>query len=140
MEIVGGNFSSSSSFFLGKAGECVSARDDDDDDGDDKKGVTRTKHGFSFPTTNYGMQNEKLSRNMYSLHAHFCTSGVDLYAHSVLVNKVSASELSRKFIEGWLLVGYLVVRLYTRTALHTNLLMHFVKCMNMKKRGKKCIN
>ncbi len=43
---------------------------------------------------------------MYTLHARFfCTFGTDLYAQSVLTNKISASELSRKFIKGPLLVG-----------------------------------
>ena len=39
------------------------------------------------------------------MHSHFCTFGADLHAQSVLVNKISASELSRKFIKecvvGW---------------------------------------
>ncbi len=37
--------------------------------------------------------------------ARFCTFGTDLYAQSVLVNKISASEISRKFIKSALLVG-----------------------------------
>ncbi len=36
----------------------------------------------------------------------FCTFGTDLYAQSVLINKISASELSRKFIESALLAGW----------------------------------
>ncbi len=35
----------------------------------------------------------------------FCTFGTDLYAPSVLINKVSASQLSRKFIKVELLAG-----------------------------------
>ncbi len=35
----------------------------------------------------------------------FCTFGADLYAQSVLINKISASELSRKFMKSALLVG-----------------------------------
>ncbi len=35
----------------------------------------------------------------------FCTFGADLYAQSVLFSKISASELSRKFIKTALLVG-----------------------------------
>ena len=35
----------------------------------------------------------------------FCTFGADSCAQSVLINKLSASELSRKFIKGALLVG-----------------------------------
>ena len=42
---------------------------------------------------------------MYTLHACFCMFGADLYAQSVLVDKISASELSRKFIKSALLVG-----------------------------------
>ena len=37
--------------------------------------------------------------------------GTDLHAQSVLVNKISASELSRKFIKSALLVGLLLVDL-----------------------------
>ncbi len=39
------------------------------------------------------------------LRTRFCTFGADLYAQSVLGNKISASEFSRKSIEGALLVG-----------------------------------
>ena len=41
----------------------------------------------------------------YILHTRFCTSGADLCAQSVLINKMSASELSRKLTKGALLVG-----------------------------------
>ena len=41
----------------------------------------------------------------YTLHAHFCTFGANLHAHSVLINNISASKLSRKFIKRALLVG-----------------------------------
>ncbi len=34
-----------------------------------------------------------------------CTFGADLYAQSMLISKLSASELSRKFIKSALLVG-----------------------------------
>ena len=49
----------------------------------------------------------KLSRSEYAHVAHtfFCTLGADLYAQSVLINKISASELSRKLIKSALLVG-----------------------------------
>ncbi len=43
---------------------------------------------------------------VYTLHTCFCMFGADLYAQSVLINKVSASELSRKLIKSALLVGY----------------------------------
>ena len=39
------------------------------------------------------------------LNARFCTFGADLHAQSVLVDKISASELSRMFIKSVLLVG-----------------------------------
>ncbi len=42
---------------------------------------------------------------LYTLHTRLCTFGADLYAQSVLTNKNSASELSRKFIKSALLVG-----------------------------------
>ncbi len=35
----------------------------------------------------------------------FCTFGADLYAQSVIIHKISASELSRRFIKSALLVG-----------------------------------
>ncbi len=42
---------------------------------------------------------------MYTLHARSCTFGADLYAKSVLINKISALELSRKLINSALVVG-----------------------------------
>ncbi len=42
---------------------------------------------------------------MYTLHTRFCTFDTDLNAQSVLINKISASELSMKFIKSALLVG-----------------------------------
>ncbi len=51
----------------------------------------------------------KLSRNMCTRCVHVLgTLDADLYARSVLTNKISASELRRKFIEGVLLVGCLL--------------------------------
>ncbi len=41
----------------------------------------------------------------YTLHTCFCMFGTDLYSHSVLINKISESELSREFIKRALLVG-----------------------------------
>ncbi len=43
---------------------------------------------------------------MYTLHTRFCTFGADLYARSVLINKIFASELGRKFVKSALLVGH----------------------------------
>ncbi len=60
---------------------------------------------FTVPTSNGGMQKWKLGWNMYTLHTNFCVFGDDLYAQSVLTDKISASEPSRKFIKGALLVG-----------------------------------
>ncbi len=48
-------------------------------------------------------------KHVYTLHTNFCTFAVDLYAQLVLINKISASELSRKFIKSKLLVGYLLL-------------------------------
>ncbi len=57
------------------------------------------------PTTNGGMQNGS-SVGLCTCCVHvFCTLGADLYAQSVLISKISASELSRKLIKGPLLVG-----------------------------------
>ncbi len=43
----------------------------------------------------------------YNIHkqTRFCTFRVDLFAPSVLINKISASELSQKFIKSALLVA-----------------------------------
>ncbi len=55
---------------------------------------------ISLPTAKGGHAKWKLSWNMYSstrcTHV-FCTFGANLYVQSVLINKVSASELSPKF-------------------------------------------
>ncbi len=40
-----------------------------------------------------------------TLHTRYCTFGTDLHAQSVIINKISASELTRKFIKSLLLVG-----------------------------------
>ncbi len=42
---------------------------------------------------------------MYTVHTRFCTFGADLYAQSELISKISASELSQKFIKSELSVG-----------------------------------
>ncbi len=47
----------------------------------------------------------QLEYTVYTLHTRFCTLGVDLYAQSVLINKISASELRQEFIKSALLVG-----------------------------------
>ena len=48
---------------------------------------------------------------MYTSHACFARLSGNLYAQSVLSNKISASELTRKFIKGALLVGSSPLRL-----------------------------
>ena len=47
----------------------------------------------------------KLSWNTCTLHAHFCTFGISLNSQSVLIDKISASELSQMLIKSALLVG-----------------------------------
>ncbi len=65
---------------------------------------------FFSPTTNGGKQNGS-SVGIYCIHCTHCirirfgTFGTDLYAQSVLINKISALELSRKFNKSALLVG-----------------------------------
>ncbi len=58
-----------------------------------------------YPTTKGGVQKWKLSWNMHTLHTCFCVSCVDLHAQSVLIDKISAVELSRKSskacVAGW---------------------------------------
>ena len=55
-----------------------------------------------------GMQNESSVGIpiVYALHTCFCMFGTDWYTQSVLINKISASEFSQKFIERALFVGY----------------------------------
>ena len=79
----------------------------------------------------------KLSRNMYSLHTRFLHVRHRLAnAHLALINKISASELSRKFIKGPLLVG----RAHFFAALSaTQATLHFFMCNVMcnQLRGRK---
>ena len=51
----------------------------------------------------------KLSWNICTLHTRFRTFGADLYAQSVITNKIPVLKLSREFIKSALLVGYLIV-------------------------------
>ncbi len=64
-----------------------------------------------YPTTNGGMQNG----SSVDIHTHcvhvFARFGADLYVQSVLIDKICASELSRKFIESVLLVGSVLPQL-----------------------------
>ena len=57
------------------------------------------------PTTNGSMQSGSRLGIRTRCMPIFCTFCADLLAQSVLINKISASELSRKFIKGALLVG-----------------------------------
>ncbi len=64
-----------------------------------------TRDAREDPTTNGGMQNGS-SVGICTRCVHvFARLGADVYAQSVLINKVSASELSRKFIKVASLVG-----------------------------------
>ncbi len=47
---------------------------------------------------------------VYALHTCFCTFGANSYAQSVLTNKISALELSRKLIKSRLSAGKIFVR------------------------------
>ncbi len=61
----------------------------------------------AYPTTNGGVQNgSSVGIGTRCMHVFLHVLGADLHAQSVLVNKISASELSRKFIKNALLVGY----------------------------------
>ncbi len=51
---------------------------------------------------------EAQSEHICIAYTCFCTFPTDLYAQSVIINKISASELSRKFIKSALLVGHLL--------------------------------
>ncbi len=75
-------------------------------DGGEKNVIKSIKKTF-LPNQQWWYAKWKLSRNMYTLHARFFrTFGADLHAPSVLISKISASELSRKFIKSALLVGF----------------------------------
>ena len=65
-------------------------------------------HSLQVPNHHRWHAKWKLSWNSYSTHCMhvFCTFGTNLYTQSVLINKISASELSQKFIKRALLVGY----------------------------------
>ncbi len=67
----------------------------------------KTTFFFLFPTTNGGMQNWSSVGILYTLHTRFSTFGNDLCDQSVLINKITASELSRKSVKSALLVGFL---------------------------------
>ena len=56
------------------------------------------------PTRNGGMQNGS-PVGICTQCIRFHTFGVDFYAQSVLINKISASELGRKLIKVALVVG-----------------------------------
>ncbi len=59
-----------------------------------------------YPTTNVGMQNGRsVGTCTHCVHV-FARLGADLHAQSVLIDKISASELTRTFIGSALLVGY----------------------------------
>ena len=49
---------------------------------------------------------EAQSEYVHVAYTFFARLGADLRAQSVPINKISASELTRKFIKGALLVGY----------------------------------
>ena len=68
----------------------------------------KIKHQFvvvvhTQPPTVVNKMEAQLEYMPYTLQNTF---GADLYAKSVLINKISASELSRKFTKSALLVGY----------------------------------
>ena len=54
----------------------------------------------------------RLSCNTCASHTRFCTFDADLRARSVLIGKISAPELSQKFIKRALLVGYAIYLSY----------------------------
>ena len=48
---------------------------------------------------------EPQSEHVHVAHTFFARFGADLYAQSVLISKISAPELSQKFIKSALSVG-----------------------------------
>ena len=84
------------------------------------------------PTTNGGMQN---GSSVYTLHTRFCRFDADLHAQSVIIDKISASELSRKFIKSALLVGHhhcpprSPMQMYTHTRTHARGMRMLLLCL-----------
>ncbi len=63
--------------------------------------VAGTRHPTtSYPTTNWWHAKWELSQDMYALRTHSRTFDADLHADSVIIRKISALELRRKFIKG----------------------------------------
>ncbi len=72
-----------------------------------------SEQDFPLPPTQPATVACKMEAQLEYVHVaymFFCTLGADLHAQSVLVNKISASELSRKLIETALLVGPVLQR------------------------------
>ncbi len=78
---------------------------------------------MSYPTTNGGMQHESLvGTRTHCIHV-FARLALICKPSRCLLTKISASELSRKFIKSALLVGYStkmlhVMPLYSSTSMH----------------------
>ncbi len=60
---------------------------------------------MTYPTSNGDMQNGSSVRICTCFVHVFARLALDLYTHSAISNKISASELTRKFIKSALLVG-----------------------------------
>ena len=63
------------------------------------KKIVLQGHFSACITTNGGTQNGSSVGICYMLHTRFCTFGADLRAQTVPINKISTSELSRKFVK-----------------------------------------
>ncbi len=69
------------------------------------------------PTVVCKMETQLEYMYVYTMYTRVCMFGVFLYAQSVLINKISALELSQKFIRSALLVGYLGTIQYRTSSL-----------------------
>ncbi len=69
--------------------------------------VTLHRPTCHYPTTNggYAKMEGQLEYIYLQIAYTFCTFGADLYPQSVLINKISESDFSRRFIKSALLVG-----------------------------------
>ncbi len=61
------------------------------------------REDLHYPTTK--QWHAKMEAQSEFVRTRYRTFGADLYAQSVLINKISGSELSRKFTKSALLVG-----------------------------------
>ncbi len=78
--------------------------------------MERERKEHSYPPAHFSMPSQppptvacKMEAQLDTLHTCFCTFGIDLRDQSAINDKISASELSRKFIKRVLFKSALLV-------------------------------